>query len=59
MDQINNNSETTIKSIEMTLGDLIEAITNMAMESGRSEDEAYYLTSCVLNDIIVRDSSAA
>jgi len=53
--QSSSNSDTSIKTIETTLGELIEAITNIAMESGRSEDEAYYFASEVLNDIIVSD----
>ncbi len=49
------NSETAIKTIETTLGELIETLTNIAIESGRTEDEAYYLTSAILNDVIVRE----
>lgn len=57
MDKISSNqSETSLATIETTLGELIEAITNMAMESGRTEDEAYYFTSCILNDVIVREA---
>lgn len=55
-DNFTATSETVVQTIETTLGDLIEAITNIAMESGRTEDEAYYLTSAILNDVIVRDS---
>ncbi len=55
-DNFTATSETVVQTIETTLGDLIEAITNLAMESGRTEDEAYYLTSAILNDVIVRDS---
>jgi hypothetical protein len=50
-----NNAETAVKTIETTLGELIETLTNLAIESGRSEDEAYYLTSAILNDVIVRE----
>ena len=47
--------ETKVSTIETTLGELIETITNMALESGRTEEEAYLLVSCVLNDVIVRE----
>jgi len=50
-----NNTETSIRTIETTLGELIETLTNIAIESGRTEDEAYYLTSAILNDVIVRE----
>ncbi len=54
-DNQTTNSETAIRTIETTLGELIETLTNLAIESGRSEDEAYYLTSAILNDVIVRE----
>jgi len=59
MDQNSSNqAETSIQTIETTLGDLIEAITNIAMESGRSEDEAYFLTSAIINDVFKNDLTA-
>ncbi|RMD87989.1 MAG: hypothetical protein D6808_00475 [Candidatus Dadabacteria bacterium] len=43
---------TELHTIETTLGELIEAIISIAQQAGRSEDESYYLTSVVLNELL-------
>ena len=40
--------------IETTIGDLIEAITAIALESGKSEDEGYELAKATLESILRR-----
>lgn len=40
--------------IETTLGDLIEAITTIALEAGKTEQEGYRLASMTLERILRR-----
>lgn len=51
-----SSTETSIHTIETTLGDLIEAITEIALSSGRTEDEGYYLASVILNEILLPEA---
>lgn len=43
--------EQTIK-IETTLGDLIEAITDVALQAGRTEEEGYRLASFTIEKLL-------
>lgn len=38
--------------IETTIGDLIEAITDIALEAGKTEEEGYHLASLTLGKIL-------
>ena len=38
--------------IETTIGELIEAVTQMAMETGSNEQEGYHLASLALGTIL-------
>lgn len=39
-------------TINTTIGDLIAALTDIAMESGSTEQEGYQITSLALEDIL-------
>ncbi len=52
MEKHNGKRETEI--IETTVGDLIEAITSIALESGKSEEEGYELARLTLEGILRR-----
>ena len=41
--------------IETTIGDLVEAITQIALESGKSEEEGYELASIAIESILRRN----
>lgn len=49
-----DRAEKAVETIETTIGDLIEAITQIAMETGKSEEEGYHLASITLEDILRR-----
>lgn len=44
-----------VERIETTIGELIELITQIAMEVGDSEEESYQLASMTLNDLLRRN----
>ena len=44
----------SIKTIETTVGELIEAVTQIALETGRTEEEGYELASLTLENILRR-----
>ena len=41
-----------VEKIETTIGELIEIITQIAMEIGGSEEESYQLASLTLDDLL-------
>lgn len=43
-----------VETIETTLGELIEAITQIALESGKSESESYELASRTIESLLNR-----
>ena len=54
MEKQSGTKETEI--IETTVGDLIEAITDIALESGKSEEEGYELARMTLESILRRNT---
>ncbi len=52
--QNQNTSKETLEIVETTVGDLIEAITDIALEAGKTEDEGYRLASLTLERILSR-----
>jgi len=44
-------AEASVQSINTTIGELIETLTGIAIETGASEEEAYVLASLALNDL--------
>ena len=44
-----------IETVETTIGELIEAITEIALEAGKSEEEGYQLASATLESILRRN----
>ena len=44
-----------IETVQTTIGDLIEAITEIALEAGKSEAEGYQLASVTLESILRRN----
>jgi hypothetical protein len=46
-------------TIETTIGELVEVITQIAMESGKSEQEGYKLAAMTIENILRRSTSEA
>jgi len=44
-----------IEKVETTIGELIEAITEIALEAGKTEAEGYQLASMTLESILRRN----
>jgi len=44
----------TLETIETTIGDLVEAITEIALETGKTEAEGYRLASLTIESILRR-----
>ena len=45
----------TGNTITTTMGDLIEAITSVAMKASKNRDEAYLLASLTVQDLMLRN----
>lgn len=45
----------SFERIETTIGDLIEAVTQIALEAGKSEKEGYELASATIESILRRN----
>lgn len=54
-----NQMEKEMDRIETTIGDLVEAITQIALESGKSEEEGYELASIAIESILRRNLRVA
>ena len=50
----NQQVQEAVETIETTLGELIEAITQIALETGKSEAEGYSLASLTIERILER-----
>lgn len=50
--------ETNIETIETTIGELIEAITEIALEAGNTEAEGYQLASVTIESILRKNRKA-
>lgn len=50
--------ENSVNTIETTIGELIETITEIAMETGKSETEGYELASLALEKML-KDSKTS
>lgn len=50
--------ENTVREVETTIGELVEMLTKIALESGTSEKEGYRLASIALGDLL-KDNSRA
>ena len=44
--------EQSLSSIETTIGELIEAVTEFALQAGKTEREAYVLASLAIDDLL-------
>ena len=53
MDKVCKNFGTEV--IETTLGDLIEAVTQIALEAGKTHEEGYELASLTVESILRRN----
>ncbi len=49
-----NNVSSDFERIETTIGELVEIITQIALETGKSESEGYELASMALESILRR-----
>ena len=47
-----------VELVETTIGDLIEAITQIALESGKTESEGYHLAALTIESILNRKHAA-
>ncbi len=47
-----------VESVHTTVGELIETITKLALESGKSEEEGYLLAQATLENILRRKAMA-
>lgn len=45
---------TSVETIETTIGELVELITEIALEAGRSEEEGFELASMTIESILRR-----
>ncbi len=52
-------AETAVEVVETTIGELIEAITEIALESGSSEAEGYQLASATIENILRKNRKQA
>lgn len=50
-----NDAKEAIQKIETTIGELIEAITEIALEAGKSEQDGYKLASLTIENILRRN----
>lgn len=48
-------TEHLVETIQTTIGDLVEAITQVALEAGKSEAEGYKLASLTIESILRRN----
>lgn len=46
-----------METIDTTIGDLVEAITQIALESGKTEEEGYTLASLAIESLLRRNLS--
>jgi hypothetical protein len=53
---VNDSFESSIAKIETTIGELVETITQIALETGKSEQEGYELASLAIENILRRNS---
>lgn len=44
----------SVETIETTIGDLVEAITSVALEAGKTKEEGYRLASLAIESILRR-----
>ncbi|MDC0357734.1 hypothetical protein OAO01_02885 [Oligoflexia bacterium] len=51
----NEQSNQAVEAIETTVGDLIEAVAQIALEAGKTEKEGYHLASLALANILHRN----
>ena len=51
----NSNWDKEMEKIDTTIGDLVEAITQIALESGKSEEEGYELAAVAIESILRRN----
>lgn len=49
----------SLERIETTIGELVEAITEIALESGSSEQECYHLASVTIESILRKSRRGA
>ena len=49
-----NRVTETVETIETTLGELIETITQLALEAGKSEKESYAMAAVAVESILRR-----
>jgi hypothetical protein len=54
-----SNWDKEMETIDTTIGDLVEAITQIALESGKTEEEGYELASIAIESILRRNLKVA
>lgn len=48
-----STTEPVTETVETTLGELVEAITRVALKAGETEQEGYLLASLALEDLLL------
>ena len=54
---VNPNLENSLGRITTTVGELVETVLKIALESGSSEQEAYHIATVAVNDLLERSHS--
>lgn len=52
MSKFDSNVSSDSETIHTTIGDLIEAVTSIALEAGKTEEEGYKLASLTVENIL-------
>ena len=52
---VSSRNGSTSQVLETTFGDLVEAVTQIALEAGKTEEEGYRLASLALQDMLRRN----
>jgi len=53
---VKNYVDESVERIETTIGELVEAITQIALETGKTEEEGYHLASLTIESILNKNS---
>ena len=51
----NNDSKSATEIVETTIGDLVEAVTQIALEAGKTEQEGYILAAMTIERILSKN----
>ncbi len=55
MEKSQSNCNSACEVVETTIGDLVEAVTQIALEAGKTSEEGYRLASLTLSHILQKN----